>query len=313
VTEEIFAGSLRRVRVRLPEQPGQRQIFPVAPFGETGILVDAVLPADRTVPDQVSVGLKGWRVLAQPEPRILAVGDAPETATAAAKLAREIGAGLTLLGVAKDADRVERKRSEIRQRLGEDGAGAEIRVRSGEWIEQALSEISENFYDLLVADGGGEERRRAPGERTLLQRARTPIFFARQGDRDIRSMLICTAVGEPGRNDVRFGGWLAARLRAKVLLLHVASGGETPPSWVRAHLERGVRTLQALGVEGGFRVAPAKTPLEGILAQARSGEHDLVVIGSHAGRARSVRGKDDVTFQVLRSTDRAVLVVPADN
>jgi nucleotide-binding universal stress UspA family protein len=81
---------------------------------------------------------------------------------------------------------------------------------------------------------------------------------------------------------------------------------------VRAHLERGVRTLQALGVEGGFRVAPAKTPLEGILAQARSGEHDLVVIGSHAGRARSVRGKDDVTFQVLRSTDRPVLVVPAD-
>jgi len=28
--------------------------------------------------------------------------------------------------------------------------------------------------------------------------------------------------------------------------------------------------------------------------------------------ARSVRGKDDVTYQVLRSIDRSVLVVPAD-
>jgi hypothetical protein len=222
-----------------------------------------------------------------------------------------MGAALTILGVAKEPDRVDRTRAQIRQRLGEEGGG-EIRVRTGDWMEQVLSEISESFYDLIVTDGGGDERRRAPGERTLLQRSRTPILFARGGDRPLRSLLICTAVGEPGRNDVRFGGWLAARLRAKVLLLHVAAGGETPPAWVRAHLERGVRTLQALGVEGGFRVVPAKTPLEGILAQAGSGEHDLVVIGRHAGRARSVRGKDDVTFQVLRSTERAVLVVPAD-
>jgi ABC-type Fe3+/spermidine/putrescine transport system ATPase subunit/nucleotide-binding universal stress UspA family protein len=312
VVEEIFAGSSRRVRVRIPEQAGLRQIFPLAPFGETGILIDAVVPADRTIPDEVSVELKGWRVLAQPEPRILAAGEAPETAAAAAKLARAIGAAVTVLGVAKDPDRVDRTRAQIKDRLGDDAAGAEIRVRSGERIEQVLSELSESFYDLVVTDGGGEERRRMAGEQTLLRRSRTPILFARNAGRPIRSLLICTAVGEPGRNDVRFGGWFAARLKARVLLLHVAARGETPPAWVRAHLDRGVRTLKALGVEGDFKIVPAKTPLEGILAEAKTGDHDLVVIGRHAGRARSVRGKDDVTFQVLRSTDRPVLVVPAD-
>ncbi|HEY6052134.1 MAG TPA: universal stress protein, partial [Thermoanaerobaculia bacterium] len=311
VIEEIFAGSSRRVRVRIPEQAGLRQIFPIAPFGETGILVDAVVPADRTIPDEVSVGLKGWRVLAQPEPRVLAVGEASETGIAAARLARAIGAGVTVLGVAKDPDRVDRVRAEVRDRLGEDAAGAEIRVRSGERMEQILSELSESFYDLVVTDGGGDERRRMAGERTLLQRSRTPILFARHAGEPIRSLLICTAVGEPGRNDVRFGGWFAARLKARVRLLHVAAGNEPPPAWVRSHLERGVLTLRALGVEGDSLIAAAKTPLEGILAEAKSG-HDLVVIGRHAGRARSVRGKDDVTFQVLRSTDRPVLVVPAD-
>ena len=312
VIEEIFAGASKRVRVRLPEQAGLRQIFPVAPFGETGILVDAVLPAGRAIPDEVSVFLKGWRVLAQPEPRVLAVGEAPDTTVAAAKLARGIGAGLTVLGIAKDSDRVERTRSEIRTRLGEDAAGVEVRVRAGERIEQVLSEFSESFYDLVVADGGGDERRRAPGERTLLERSKTPILFARGPERPLRSLLICTAVGEPGRNDVRFGGWLAARLHARVLLLHVAVGGQDPPAWVHAHLGRGVRTLQAFGVEGASKVLAAKTPLEGILAETRSGAYDLVVIGRHAGRARSVRGRDDVTFQVLRSADRPVLVVPAD-
>ncbi len=313
VVEEIFAGSTRRVRVRIPEQAGLRQIFPITPFGEEGILVDAVVPADRALPDEVLVALKGWRVLAQPEPRVLAASEAPETAATAAKLARAIGATVTVLGIAKDADRVDRTRTQIKEGLGEDAAGAEVRVRSGERIEQVLSELSESFYDLVVTDGGGEERRRMAGERTLLQRSRTPILFARNAGQPIQSLLICTAIGEPGRNDVRFGGWLAARLKARVLLLHVAAGGEAPPAWVRAHLERGVRTIKALGVEGDFKIAPAKTPLEGILAEAKTGAHDLVVIGRHAGRARSVRGKDDVTFQVLRTTDKPVLVVPADS
>jgi len=316
VVEQTFAGSTRRVRVRIPEQAGLRQIYPVAPFGETGILVDAVVPVERTLPSEVGVTLKGWRVLAQPEPRVLAVAVAPgkDALDAGTRLSSALGAALTVLGVARDGDRVERVRAEIRERLdGAAATGAEIRVRTGDRSDQIASELSENYYDLVVADGGDGERRRGGGDSNRLAASRTPVLFARGAARPLRSLLICTAIGEPGRMDVRFGGWLAARLQARVLLLHVARNGERPPAWVMAHLERGVRTLHALGVQGESKIVEARTPLEGILEEARAGKHDLVILGRHGGRARSVLGRDDVTFQVLHNTDRSVLVVPADS
>ena len=316
VVEQMFSGATRRLRVRIPEQVGLRQIFPVAPFGETGTLVEAIVPADRVLPEEVDVALKGWRVLAQPEPRVLvaATAGATEPAAVAARLARDIGGTLAVLGVAPEGEEIEAARRTIREQLAEgDLASADVKVRAGAPIEQILAELSESFYDLFVADGRAEaDRRQMAAESEVLERGRTPVLFARGGPRAIRTILICTAIGEPGRTDVRFGGWLAARLKARVLLLHVARSESEPAAWVNAHLERGVRTLHALGVQGDAQVRAARSPLEGILAEARTGGYDLVVIGRHAGPVRSVRGKDDVTFQVLRSIDRSVLVVPAD-
>ncbi|MEO8429956.1 MAG: ATP-binding cassette domain-containing protein [Acidobacteriota bacterium] len=318
VVEQMFSGATRRLRIRLPEQAGLRQIFPVAPFGETGTLVEAIVPSDRTLPEEVDVALKGWRVLAQPQPRLLVTTPGTEwtePVAFATRLTRDVGGTLAVLGLAPDGEDVEAARKEIREKLVEnDAAAADVKVRAGSPTEQILAEISESFYDLYVSDGrlDGDRRQMASGSE-VLERGRTPVLFARGVPRAVRSILICTAVGEPGRTDVRFGGWLAARLKARVLLLHVSRvDADSTPAWVNAHLERGVRTLHALGVQGDAQVRPARTPLEGILAEARTGNHDLVVIGRHSGPARSVRGKDDVTYQVLRSIDRSVLVVPAD-
>src|SRR6266508_1646393 len=46
ITEQSFTGALRRVRVRLAHLAATRQIAPPLPFGEEGLLLDAVLPAD---------------------------------------------------------------------------------------------------------------------------------------------------------------------------------------------------------------------------------------------------------------------------
>jgi nucleotide-binding universal stress UspA family protein len=61
------------------------------------------------------------------------------------------------------------------------------------------------------------------------------------------------------------------------------------------------------------RVRMAPTPLEGILLEARQGDYDLVVIGSHGPRSRSVTARDDVTIQILNSANRPILVVPEDS
>jgi len=52
--------------------------------------------------------------------------------------------------------------------------------------------------------------------------------------------------------------------------------------------------------------------MTGILAEARVGNHDLIVVGSHGPHKRGFFGRDDVTLQVLVSADRPVLVVPTE-
>src|SRR5262249_47245026 len=126
-------------------------------------------------------------------------------------------------------------------------------------------------------------------------------------------ILICTAVGEPGKADVRAGGWLARRLAATVTLLHVSPEGRLPTPLVRAHLDRGVETLRELEVRGRATVRNAEDAVEGILAELEAEPHDLVVVGGPAkgSRAAFLRGGgDSVTRRVLRSCPCSVLVVP---
>src|SRR5262249_10485148 len=46
IVEQNFTGPLRRVRLRVPRLPTTRQIAPAVPFGEEGMLIDAILPAE---------------------------------------------------------------------------------------------------------------------------------------------------------------------------------------------------------------------------------------------------------------------------
>ena len=47
--------------------------------------------------------------------------------------------------------------------------------------------------------------------------------------------------------------------------------------------------------------------------EARRGDYDLIVVGGHGPRARSVTARDDVTLQILDTVNRPVLVVPEDS
>jgi sulfate/thiosulfate transport system ATP-binding protein len=313
VVESTFAGALRRLRLRVPRLPRTRQISPPLPYGEEGHLVDAVLPASEPIPGETRVTLKEWRILEQPRPSILAAdpmkGVAPAV-EAARPLAEALGASMVVLGVVEDGQPPD----PLRDRLKADfeGESAEIRVRVGHPAEQVRNEQAESFYDLAVLGTPGNVAIRNAPMRRLLREAATPLLFG-QPREVFKRILICTAVGEPGKADVRVGGWLAGRIGARATLIHVSRDASEPPRWIRAHLDQGVATLSAMDVEAEARVRQAPSPLEGILMEARQGDYDLIVIGGHGPRARSIRARDDVTLQILDSTNRAVLVVPEDS
>jgi nucleotide-binding universal stress UspA family protein len=146
---------------------------------------------------------------------------------------------------------------------------------------------------------------------TVLQHAHVPVLVARGERSEVRRVLICTAAGEPGKNDVREGGRLARRLGATVTLLYV-SRGPGVNALTSSHLDRAAATLKSIDVNAEVRIRSAPTPVDGIMSEIVEGDHDLIVIGAHGPRSRSRFKLNDVMLQILSIADRHVLVVPAD-
>jgi nucleotide-binding universal stress UspA family protein len=215
-----------------------------------------------------------------------------------------------VLGIVQGAQPPEALRDKLKAEF--ENEGAEIRVRAGLPAEQLRNEQAENFYDLAVLGALGRKEVRSVPLRRFLRESSTPLLFGAPREK-FEKILICTAVGEPGKSGVRVGGWLAGRMGASVTLLHVSRDASPPPPWIRSHLDQGVATLSGFDVIAKARVRTAPTPLEGILLEARQGDYDLVVIGSHGPRSRSVTARDDVTIQILDSASRPILVVPEDS
>jgi sulfate/thiosulfate transport system ATP-binding protein len=318
--EQTFAGPTQRVRVRLPTLPRTRQLSPPLPFGEESLLIDAAVPADgRPIPRQPWVVLEDWHILRQPTPRLLVCdpGEGPSPALQIARpLIDALDAVATILGVAGRSEDRDGLREALTRRAAAAGLeGADIRTRHGDPGDQIALEQTDAAYDFLLI--GEEEAATRAGKRRsagiaedLVGRVSTPVLLVRGEPGRPQRILICTAVGEPGKSDVRAGGWLARRLGATVTLLHVFPAGRTVPSFVRAHLERGVATLRELEVTSRFSIREADSAIEGILGELAAQPHDLVVVGGPARGMRSpfLRG-ETVTRQILRQCDCSVLVV----
>ncbi len=330
IIEQNFTGPLRRVRLRLPRLAGTRQISPPPPFGEEGLLIDAAFPSEAAIDGQeMWVGLRSWTILDKPDPHLLVcdLGEGPTTQLALARLlADRLRARTTVLAVAEDPDQAESVRAKLGERAEAAGlSGATLRVRFGKPAEQIATEQAQSLYEMLIMTprpGSKAARRPALEPRakarhlgdtlmTVLEHADVPVLIAKGERSQVERVLICTAAGEPGKNDVREGGRLARRLGATVTLLYVSRGSDVS-ALTRSHLDRAIATLKSIDVEADVRIRSAPTPVAGIMAEIRERDHDLIVIGAHGPRSRTRFKLNDVMLQVLSIADRHVLVVPAD-
>jgi nucleotide-binding universal stress UspA family protein len=316
IVEETFSGPVRRIRMRLARTPRLRQIAPVPGFGEEGLLVDALIPADRPLPEgEVWAGLDGWKILERPAPRILAADrpDSPAAVAAALALAVPLRGAVTILGVAAEPAQIDAAGADIRgrvERLG--GVRAETKVRAGKLDAQLVAEQSEFVYDMLMLDGierrGKAARSRAALAR-IIEQASTPMILLKRPWELPQRILVCTAVGEPGKTVIRMAGWLARNIGASVTLFHANLAEEEPP-FVRAHLERGLAALRGLDVPCDLSIERSATPAEGILAASRRHDVGMIAMGGHGPRSRSVFVRDDVTMQIVAASDKPILIVP---
>lgn len=121
-------------------------------------------------------------------------------------------------------------------------------------------------------------------------------------------ILICAGGMPFAAATVRFGGLVAAETRAAVTLLHVISGDAAVRAGQQV-LSAAREMLPDVPVDPILRQG---SPTRRILAEARAGDHDLIVIGAHQGSPLVPRLAGSVARQVIRRAKASVLVVRGD-
>jgi sulfate transport system ATP-binding protein len=246
VEEAVFAGSFERLRLRLPALPGARAIAPAVPFGADFYWIDALRPQHEALRLPLRAGDEvpvGVRRL-----HVLAPGQLRFRVAKAAPPAAQTYA----------VDLARRASAELDGALGAPGAGTGL--------------------DLEVIGLEGSD---PPGSEDLPGAEVSHLLFVRGPSAVPQRLLVCVAVGEPGKADIWFAERLAWRLEASVTVLTVLPGddGGEPPPHVRRFLDAALRTVSARGVPAMAKVRSGSARRE-ILAELAEGGHDLLVVGA---------------------------------
>jgi sulfate transport system ATP-binding protein len=290
VEHASFAGSQERLLLRLPAMPRVRTLAPLVPFGSDYFLVEASRSphAARATPlrpgDRAWVGVRRIHALVHPGLHfLLLTSDSAEDRAAlalGAEMARLAQARVSMVVRGEDpGDALTKLLRESVEKLGTGVTIHETRTATGSRAHVVADEAGRLPYDLVVLGWEPGEGREIASEALA---AGAEHLLLVPGPKPVPArILVCVAVGEPGKRDVAFTARLARHLGAEVTVMTVlerdsdARGREA----ARRFLDGGVRTLSRLGVPGASCVRTGE-PEEEIHAQVAEGKHDLLVLGS---------------------------------
>jgi len=269
--------------------------------------------------------------------KILLCTDGSPAAARAARfglqLARGPAATVELLGVVEhrdDAGAMRRGLEELGRELAGAGAPCGIVVRHGHAAEQILNEAEAWGADIIVIGQLGQRglTRFLMGSTAtrIMQFAPCSVLLVK-GDRAVlKSILVCTAGGEPGLRDVAAAGEVAVGAGSQVTVLHVMSqvpltdDAYLPDLAATAedlmarqtregvHLQSALEQLRERSVPATARVRHGFV-VDEILKELRDGNYDLLVIGAHRARGLTRWLLDDVTAHLVEKAAAPILVV----
>ncbi|MCI0615841.1 ATP-binding cassette domain-containing protein [bacterium] len=326
VIERMFVGSFQRIRLEVQRPPGIRPYVPQT-FGERTMQIEALRPSEINgtnkvnVGDMLWVGFKQYHILETFWPKLLLCTDETHSTEAVPDfglfIAEKASSHATILCVTDSNDEVAQTRArleKVRQAWLERVPSLDVIVRKGSTKEEIFFETQEGHYEFVVV---GKKERPLKGMtalgttiRMILNQVGVPVAIVQVPKLSISNMLICSAVGEPGKADVRVGGRLARLLGASTTVLHV-SDDETEDQRRRTelHLEQALSTLESFGVKAESKIG--KQPfVEYILNEATSGNYDLIVIGAPGPESAQRLYWHDAVTEIVNGTTVPVLIVP---
>ncbi len=208
-----------------------------------------------------------------------------------------------------ESEKLEAMLQEVREILGSGLAALEARTVAEPLEDAVADEDARQPADLVVvgqpARDGVElaERLLSGGAHNLLLTRAAPV-------QAIERMLICVAIGEPGKADVSFSGRLARHLGAELTILTVLPEGERGgrAAGAQRFLASCARSLAPLGVVASTRTRFG-VPREQILLERAEGRHDLLVVGAPLPRAGGRIDLGGLMARLVRESEVPVLIV----
>jgi sulfate transport system ATP-binding protein len=320
VEHSTFAGSLERLRLRLPPLSGVRPIAPIVPFGGDFLLVEVTRSPDQAQRfplqpgDSAWVGVRRIHALVHPGLSFLIVTDgqpAGQTALAVGgQIARLAHARTTILGYSPRPADLDGHLREAREQIGSGLPALETRTTFGSPAEAVQRETELQPYDLVVLGSSPQRGIELAGH--ILEMGEHHLLLIPRPQQTFAHVLICVAAGEPGKDDVLFAGRLVRHLGADATLLTVLPKNMDQPR-ARERMERflaaGVRTLGLLGVQARPLVRIGAVRDE-IMAEMAAGGYDLLVLGAPLHNRDGRGSLAGVVGELLTTaTDRPVLIV----
>jgi hypothetical protein len=156
----------------------------------------------------------------------------------------------------------------------------ESRADVGSLSEVVAAEASRRPYDLVVL--GWESREGWSVAGAALAAGAAQLLLVPGPSPVPTRVLVCVAVGEPGKRDVAFAARLTRHLEAEATVMTVLAGQSDDPEAAdaaRRFVEGGARTFASSGVRAKGCVRTGD-PEEQIRAELAEGRHDLLVLGS---------------------------------
>src|SRR5881392_831734 len=249
-----------------------------------------------------------------------------------ASLAGPLRADTTLLGIAEKSHDEASLRGALEKQaewLRQKNVSPQIAIGAGDPVRQIVNETAKAKYDLVIigARKTGSTGLHWRSEKTyeVIKSIAPPVLVAMGEWAQLKQFLVCTGGKEFIEDAVQLTGKLASGVGAAVTLLHVMA---EPPaiyadlvqleedvarlleskSELGMNLRRQRESLERLGVPTEVHVRHGIV-LDQVFAEAREGDHDLIVTGSSQARGllrHYIMG--DLTRSILNHANCPVLV-----